>query len=67
MKNKISIIGNKTLKNENILEIKGNLVYRIDGEVCIRTCVYLINLHFSKKRALLMLGEACTHEMYVDA
>ncbi len=47
--------------------MKGNLVYKIYGEVCIRTCVYLTNLRFSIKRALLVLGEACTHEMYVDA
>jgi hypothetical protein len=54
-------------KNEKSLEIKCDLLYKTDGEVCIRTCVYIINLRFSIKRALLMLGEACTHGMYVDA
>jgi hypothetical protein len=60
-------VGKILFKNENTLEMKDNLVYNINGEVCIRTCVYLTNLRFSKKRALLMLGEACTHEMYMDA
>ncbi len=47
--------------------MKCNLLYKTHGEVCIRIYVYLINIRLSIKRALLMLGEACTHGMYVDA
>ncbi len=41
-----------------------NLVYMIVGEVCTRTFEYPRNLRFSIKRALLLLGEACTHEVH---
>jgi hypothetical protein len=47
--------------------MEDNLVYITDGEVYSRTFVSSWKLHFSKNRALLILGEACTHEMYVDA
>ena len=41
-----------------------NLVYMIIGEACACTCEYPRNLSFLIKRALLLLGEACTHEVH---
>ncbi len=41
-----------------------NLVYIITGVACAHTCEYPRNLRFSIKRALLLLGEACTHEVH---
>ena len=61
-------MGNKnSLKNENTLEMKGNLVYEANSKVYTCTCVSSWKFRFSKKRALLMLGEAYIPEMYADA